>query len=91
MYISVGRKRKPDATHGHLGKLIDQYGSKENKKVYNLIREDQSIIKKKEYKKLRLPKEFKKFDEVSVTFFQRKKSNELLEQKKHKFTNYTKV
>ena len=46
--------------------------------------------KEKKYKKLRLPKEFKKFDEVS-DFFPEKKDNELLEQKKHKFTNYTKV
>ena len=70
------------ATHGHLGKLIDQYGSKENKKVYNLIREDQSDYKeKKEYKKLRLPKEFKKFDEVSDFFPEKKRAVNYLNQR----------
>lgn len=63
------------STHGHLGKLIDQYGSKENKKIYNLIREDQTDYKdKKEYKKLKLPKEFKRFDEVSDFFPEKKRA-----------------
>jgi DNA primase len=51
-------------THGHLGKLIEQFGSKKDKKTYNLIRPDKLEKKQKEYKKLELPKEYKKFDEI---------------------------
>ena len=37
-------------THGHLGKLIDKYGSKKDKKTYKLIRPDK-FEKKKKYLK----------------------------------------
>jgi len=51
-------------THGHLGKLIDKFGSKKDKKIYKLIRPDEFEKKEKVYKKLELPKEYKKFDEI---------------------------
>ncbi len=51
-------------THGHLGKLIQQFGSKKDKKTYNLIRPDKVEKKKKEFKDLELPKEYKKFEEI---------------------------
>ena len=34
-------------THGHLGKLIQQFGGKKDKKTYNLIRPDKVEKKKK--------------------------------------------
>jgi DNA primase len=61
-------------THGHLGKLIDKHGSKKDKKIYNLIRPDEFEKKEKVYKKLELPKEYKKFDEVHPLHIPRKEA-----------------
>ena len=61
-------------THGHLGKLIDKFGSKKDKKIYNLIRPDEFEKKEKVYKKLELPKEYKKFDEVHPLHIPRKEA-----------------
>lgn len=62
-------------THGHLGKLIDQFGTKENKKIYNLIRGDKDDYKNNQtYKPLRLPKEYKKFNDVSDFFPEKKRA-----------------
>lgn len=55
-------------TQGHLGRLIDQYGGKKDKEFYTLIRPDDFERKQKEYVKLKLPKEFKRFDEVSSVY-----------------------
>lgn len=55
-------------THGHLGKLIDQYGSKKDRQYYNLIRPDEFVKDERKYQILRLPKEFKKFSEVSKIY-----------------------
>jgi len=55
-------------THGHLGKLIDKYGGKKDKQYYELIRPDEFVRDKRKYKVLRLPKEFKRFSEVSKVY-----------------------
>ena len=52
-------------THGHLGRLIDQYGNKKDKEFYNLVRPDDFEKKEKEYQKLRIPREYQKFSDVS--------------------------
>ena len=53
-------------TFGHLGKLIEIYGSKEDKRLFGLVRNPDNKIEQKKKKDIpRLPKEFKKFDEVS--------------------------
>ncbi len=61
-------------THGHLGKLIQQFGSKKDKKTYNLIRPDKVEKKKKEFKELELPKEYKKFEEIHPVHLPRKEA-----------------
>ena len=61
-------------THGHLGKLIDKFGSKKDKKIYKLIRPDEFEKKEKVYKKLELPKEYKKFDEIHPLHIPRKEA-----------------
>ncbi len=69
-------------THGHLGKLIDKFGTKEDKKVYNLVRGDDSNNKtKQKLKKLKLPKEYKKFTEVSDIFPEKKRALNYLKQR----------
>lgn len=55
-------------THGHLGKLIDKYGGKKDKQYYELIRPDEFVRDQRKYKVLRLPKEFKRFSEVSKVY-----------------------
>jgi len=46
-------------TKGHLGYLVDRFGSQKDKKTYELIRPDEFIRENKQYEKLRLPKGFK--------------------------------
>jgi DNA primase len=47
------------STRGHLGYLIDRFGSQKDKKTYELIRPDEFIRDSKQYEKLRIPKGFK--------------------------------
>jgi DNA primase len=61
-------------THGHLGKLIDKYGSKNDKKIYKLIRPDKFEKKERDYKTLELPKEYKKFEEIHPLHVPRKEA-----------------
>lgn len=61
-------------THGHLGKLIDQFGSKKDKKTYKLIRPDKFEKKEKVFKKLELPKEYKKFEDINPLHIPRKEA-----------------
>ena len=61
-------------THGHLGKLIDKYGSKNDKKIYKLIRPDKFEKKEREYKTLELPKEYKKFEDIHPLHLPRKEA-----------------
>jgi DNA primase len=55
-------------THGPLGKLFDQYATKEQKKIYNLIKPEE--LKKQEFKlnRLRLPEGFVTFKESNPRF-----------------------
>jgi len=55
-------------TQGHLGRLIDKYGSKKDKEVYNLIRPDEYEKKEKVYEKIKLPSEYRKFSEVTAIY-----------------------
>lgn len=55
-------------THGHLGRLIDQYGTKKDKEFYSLVRPDDFEKKEKEYQVLRLPKEFRHFRDVNPKY-----------------------
>ena len=61
-------------TYGHLGKLIDKYGSKKDKKTYKLIRPDKFEKKEKVFKKLELPKEYKKFEDINPLHIPRKEA-----------------
>ena len=45
-------------TKGHLGYLIDRFGKKKDKEMYDLIRPDEFKPIDKRYEKLRLPKEY---------------------------------
>jgi DNA primase len=51
--------------HGPLGKLIDIYGTKNQKKVYNLLRPEEQKVKEKKPAKLKLPKEFVSFKDIN--------------------------
>lgn len=55
-------------THGHIGKLIDRFGNKRDKKDYNLIRPDEFVKDERKYQKLVLPKEYQKFSEVNPKY-----------------------
>ena len=61
-------------THGHIGKLISQFGSKKDNKTYKLIRPDKFEKKEKVFKELELPKEYKKFDEIHTLHIPRKEA-----------------
>ncbi len=61
-------------SYGHLGRLIEQFGSKKDKKTYNLIRPDKVEKKQKVYKELELPKEYKKFEEIHPLHVPRKEA-----------------
>jgi DNA primase len=57
-----------NGTHGPLGKLFDKYGTKKQKKVYELIKPEE--LKKEEVwrPKLRLPEGFTKFSDSNPIF-----------------------
>jgi DNA primase len=55
-------------TYGHVGKLIDKFGNKRDKKDYNLIRPDEYVKDERKYQKLVLPKEYQKFSDVNPKY-----------------------
>ena len=55
-------------THGPLGKLFDQFGTKKQKKVYNLIKPEEQKTEIKKVNKLRLPEGFTTFEDSNVRF-----------------------
>lgn len=55
-------------THGSLGRLFDKYGTKQQKKLYEVIRPEQHKPKEKQVKKLTLPENFKLFKDVSKAY-----------------------
>lgn len=55
-------------THGSLGKLLDKYGSKKQKKLFNVLKPETVQVKEKKVPKLKLPAFYKKFDEVNPIY-----------------------
>ena len=55
-------------THGALGKLFDQFGTKQQKKLYNLIKPEEFKQEEKKIAKLRLPEGFTHFKDSNPRF-----------------------
>jgi DNA primase len=55
-------------THGPLGKLLDGYATKQQKKVYNLIKPDEFKQEEKKRNRLRLPEGFITFKDSNPRF-----------------------
>jgi hypothetical protein len=55
-------------THGPLGKLIEQFGSKNQRKIYDLIRPQEEGTKDKPRIRLRLPEGYTKFKDSNIRF-----------------------
>lgn len=55
-------------THGPLGKLFDQHGTKQQKKVYNLIKPEEFQQQDKKRVKLRLPEGYTNFKDSNPRF-----------------------
>jgi DNA primase len=55
-------------THGVLGKLIDNFGTKEQKKTYEMFRPDEHKQRDREYHKIYLPKEFVSFKNINPVY-----------------------
>jgi len=55
-------------THGTLGKLIDRYGTKKQKKIYNLLRPEEHKPKEKRKDRLKLPEGFTLFKDSSQVY-----------------------
>jgi DNA primase len=53
---------------GHLGKLIDQYGNKKQKKVYSIFKPEETKVKEVKKPKLRLPEGYTKFKDSSSVY-----------------------
>ena len=68
-------------THGTLGKLIDRYGNKKQKKVYNLLRPEEHKPKEKRKDKLKLPEGFTKFKDSSLVYPVRRQAYNYLTQR----------
>jgi len=54
-----------NGTHGHLGKLMDMFGTKRQKKIYDLFKPKDVNFKEYRVKKIELPKEFIQFKDVN--------------------------
>ena len=57
-----------NGTHGTLGKLIDKYGNKKQKKIYNLLQPEELKPKEKQKNKLKLPEGFTLFKDSSLVY-----------------------
>lgn len=55
-------------THGTLGKLIDRYGTKKHKKIYNVLKPEEHKPKEKKKNILRLPDGFTFFKDSSLVY-----------------------
>ena len=58
-------------THGPLGKLFDQHGSKKQKKLYDLIKPEELKVEDKKRIRLRLPDGFMTFENCNPKFIPR--------------------
>jgi DNA primase len=54
-----------DNTHGALGKLIDIFGTKRQRKIYDIFKPEEQKVKEKFIPKLQLPKEFTSFKDIN--------------------------
>jgi hypothetical protein len=70
-----------NGTHGTLGKLIDRYGNKKQKKVYNLLQPENHKPKEKRVNKLRLPEGFTLFKDSSLVYPVRRQAYNYLKQR----------
>jgi DNA primase len=57
-----------NGTHGPLGKLVDLYGNKKNKKIYKLFQPEDTKPKEKYRPKLRLPESFTLFKDSNPIY-----------------------
>lgn len=55
-------------THGTLGKLIDRYGTKKQKKLYNLTQPKEDKPQQQKRPKLKLPEGYTKFKDSSLVY-----------------------
>jgi DNA primase len=67
--------------HGPLGKLIDLYGSKKQKKLYNLLQPEEFKPKEKRVNKLKLPEGFTLFKDSSLVYPVRRQAYNYLTQR----------
>jgi DNA primase len=63
-----------NGTHGPLGKLVDLYGNKKNKKIYKLFQPEDTKPKEKYRPKLRLPESFTLFKDSNPIYPVRKQA-----------------
>jgi len=70
-----------NGTHGTLGKLIDRYGNKKQKKIYNLLQPENHKPKEKRVNKLKLPEGFTKFKDSSLVYPVRRQAYNYLTQR----------
>lgn len=58
-----------EGTHGSLGKLFDKFGTKKQKKLFNILKPDQVETKKQKKKpKLVIPESYTKFKDSSLVY-----------------------
>lgn len=70
-----------NGTHGTLGKLIDRYGDKKQKKVYNILQPENHKPKEKRKDKLKLPQGFTLFKDSSLVYPVRRQAYNYLKQR----------
>ena len=63
-----------EGTHGSLGKLFDKFGTKKQKKLFNILKPETIQVKEKKVPKLKLPEGYKKFSEVNKIYPIRKQA-----------------
>jgi len=68
-------------TKGPLGKLIDNFGNKKQKKIYNLLQPEQHKPKEKRKDRLRLPDGFTLFKDSSLVYPVRRQAYNYLKQR----------
>jgi DNA primase len=66
---------------GPLGKLLDLYGTKQQKKIYNLLQPEEFKPKEKRVNKLKLPEGFTKFKDSSLVYPVRRQAYNYLKQR----------
>jgi DNA primase len=70
-----------NGTHGPLGKLIDIWGNKKQRKIYNLLQPEEHKPKEKKKPKLRLPEGFTLFKDSSLVYPVRRQAYNYLTQR----------